>query len=62
MTIPVLPTLHSLPATFPIEGAISIELQEGTPIFRASSSVQNRIQTLLLKQQDSHLTPEEEQE
>ncbi|MEA5577566.1 hypothetical protein [Anabaena sp. UHCC 0451] len=64
MTIPLLPTLHTLPATLPLEGAITIELQEGTgtPIFRASSSVQNRIEILLLKQQDSQLTTEEEQE
>jgi hypothetical protein len=62
MTIPLLPTLHNLPATLPLEGAISIELQEGTPIFRASSNVQNQIEKLLLQQQDSQLTPEEEQE
>ncbi len=62
MTIPLLPTLHNLPATLPLEGAIRIELQEGTPIFRASSNVQNRIETLLLQQQNSQLIPEEEQE
>ncbi|MEA5619471.1 hypothetical protein VB711_16715 [Cronbergia sp. UHCC 0137] len=62
MTTPLLPTLHHLPATLPLEGAIRIELQEGTPIFRASSNVQNRIQTLLSQQQDAQLTPEEEQE
>ncbi|WP_016953346.1 hypothetical protein [Anabaena sp. PCC 7108] len=62
MTIPLLPTLHNLPATLPLEGAISIELQEETPIFRASSNVQNRIEKLLLQQQDSQLTPEEEKE
>ncbi|AFZ60203.1 hypothetical protein H6G54_08490 [Anabaena cylindrica FACHB-243] len=62
MTTPLLPTLHNLPATLPLEGAIRIELQEGTAIFRASSSVQNRIETLLLQQQDSQLTPEEEKE
>jgi hypothetical protein len=62
MTIPLLPTLHNLPATLPLEGAITIELQERRPIFRASINVQNRIETLLLQQQDSQLTPEEEQE
>ena len=62
MTIPLLPTLHNLPATLPLEGAVTIELQEVTPIFRASSNVQNRIETLLFKQQNSQLTPEEEQE
>ena len=62
MTIPLLPTLHNLPATLPLEGAVRIELQEGPPIFRASSNVQNRIETLLLQQQNSQLTPEEEEE
>jgi hypothetical protein len=49
-------------ATLPLEGAIKMELQEGTPIFRASSIVQNRIETLLSQQQESQLTAEEEQE
>ncbi|WP_375495190.1 hypothetical protein [uncultured Nostoc sp.] len=62
MTTPLLLTLHSLPATLPLEGAISIELQEGIPIFRASNIVQNRITALLAKQKISLLTPEEEQE
>jgi hypothetical protein len=62
MTTPLLPTLHNLPATLPLEGAIKMELQEGTPIFRASSIVQNRIETLLSQQQESQLTAEEEQE
>lgn len=62
MTTPLLPTLHNLPTTFPLEGAISIDLQEGIPIFRASSNVQNRIAVLLAKQQISPLNSEEEQE
>jgi hypothetical protein len=62
MTIPLLPTLHNLPANLPLEGAISIELQAGIPIFRASDIIQNRIEILLAKQQISSLTPEEEQE
>ncbi|WP_442949376.1 hypothetical protein [Nostoc sp.] len=37
-------------------------MQEGIPIFRAFSSVQNRIEALLAKQQISSLNPEEEQE
>jgi len=49
-------------ATLPLECAIKMELQEGTPIFRASSIVQNRIETLLSQQQESQLTAEEEQE
>lgn len=62
MTTSVPPKLQSLPATLPIEGAVSIELQEGIPIFRASSTVQARIETLLDKQQTSGLSAEEEQE
>jgi hypothetical protein len=54
--------LHNLPNSLPIEGAVNIELVEGVPIFRASSTVQNRIETLLAKQKDSGLTPEEENE
>ncbi len=46
----------------PLEGAVRIELVEGVPIFRASSVVQERIETLLFEQQISQLTPDEEQE
>jgi hypothetical protein len=35
---------------------------EGVAIFRASSVVQERIETLLFEQQISQLTPDEEQE
>ena len=54
--------LHGLPKSLPIEGAIRIELVEGVPIFRASERVQARIETLLDKQKDYALNPEEEQE
>lgn len=56
------PKLQNLPNTLPIEGAVSIELAEGMPIFRASSTVQNRIDELLIKQQSLALTAEEERE
>ncbi|MEM9220279.1 MAG: hypothetical protein AAGD25_38880 [Cyanobacteria bacterium P01_F01_bin.150] len=46
-----LPVLHTLPSTLPLEGAIAIELQEGIPIFRASQTVQQRIEALLEQQQ-----------
>ena len=44
-TIPAIlpPKLKNLPNRLPIEGAVSIELVEGVPIFRASSSIQSRI-------------------
>jgi hypothetical protein len=62
MTIPLLPKLQQLPTNLPIEGAVRIELEEGIPIFRASSFVQGRIEALLSKQQDSSLDMEEERE
>jgi len=42
MLIYPLPKFHTLPATLPIEGAIRIEIEEGSPILRASKSVQTR--------------------
>ena len=61
MTVPLLPKLKSLPTSFPKEGAVRIELEEGIPMFGASSTVQNRIEELE-KQQDASLSIEEEQE
>lgn len=54
--------LHHLPNSLPIEGAVRIELVEGLPIFRASSLVLERIETLIAKQKESALTNEEEKE
>jgi hypothetical protein len=54
--------LEHLPATLPQEEAIKIELVEGVPIFRASQKVQQRIENLLIKQQENSLSLEEEQE
>ncbi|MBE9227133.1 hypothetical protein IQ264_17025 [Phormidium sp. LEGE 05292] len=62
MTIFLPPQLKYLPATLPIEGAVRIELEEGIPVFRASSIVQNQIEALLVKQQTTLLSPEEERE
>lgn len=62
MSLPLPPRLHSLPASLPVEGAVRIELEEGVPIFRASDMVQSRIAALLLKQQSSALSEQEEQE
>ncbi|NJM72137.1 MAG: hypothetical protein HC862_19225 [Scytonema sp. RU_4_4] len=54
--------LHHLPNSLPIDGAVRIELVEGVPIFRASSIVQEQIETLINKQKESALTSEEEKE
>jgi len=57
-----LPRLRSLPAALPLEGAVRIELEEGTPVFRASSVIQARIEDLLLKQRRGRLGREEKEE
>ncbi len=57
-----LPTLKQLPATLPLEGAVRLELEEGIPVFRASSAVQDRIEKLLGKQGTIGLSAEEAQE
>jgi hypothetical protein len=62
MISPLLPKLKSLPATLLLEGAVRIELEEGVPIFRATGIVQTRIEELLLKQKETLLSQEEEQE
>lgn len=54
--------LHHLPENLPKEGAIRIELEEGVPIFRASSLVQAKIEVLLTKQKEFELNLEEERE
>lgn len=56
------PRLSKLPATFPREGAINIEIEEGTPVLRATKAIQERIEELLDKQSDSQLTEAEESE
>jgi hypothetical protein len=53
------PSLQSLPASLSIKEAVSIVIEEGIPIFRASQIIQHRIETLLQKQAEETLTPEE---
>lgn len=54
-----LPRIQKLPETMPDDGAISIALVEGVPIFRAAKVVEERIFFLLDKQKDETLTAEE---
>jgi uncharacterized protein YnzC (UPF0291/DUF896 family) len=54
--------LSDFPLNMPLESSIGIEIQEGVPILRASTAVQNRINELLDKQQYGSLSKEEEQE
>lgn len=56
------PKLHQLPITMPADGAISIRLERGIPLFRASSVVQTRIGRLLEKQREAQLSVDEERE
>ncbi len=58
----ILPQLENLRDTLPLEGAVRIELVEGIPMFRASTTVKNRIEQLLDKQKNLPLNPDEEQE
>lgn len=57
-----LPNLRKLPKSMPNDGAISMALVEGVPVFRASSQVQARIETLLSYQNESNLTSEQNEE
>ena len=56
------PRLANLPSSVPSDSLVSIELQEGVPVFRASSYVQNKIDVLLRKQRDTKLTKDETDE
>ena len=53
------PKLDQLPTSFPIEGAVRIEVEGGVPIFRASTLVLTRIEALLEKERVDTLTEEE---
>jgi hypothetical protein len=62
LEVSALPKLNQLPITLPDDGSISMLLEEGVPIFRASTFVQTRIHQLLEKQQTRQLTAVEEEE
>ncbi|GJD22580.1 hypothetical protein RIVM261_075360 [Rivularia sp. IAM M-261] len=54
--------LEHLPNNLPLDGAVRIELVEGVPIFRASATVIERIETLMARSRESSLTEDEENE
>jgi hypothetical protein len=56
------PTLNGLPRGLQQDGAITIELDGGILVFRASQTVQTCVADLLQKQKSSQLMPDEEQE
>ena len=53
------PRLSDLPHSVPSDNLIKIDIQEGVPVFRASSYVQKRIDLLLNKQRQNNLTKDE---
>lgn len=58
----IVPKLTHLPQTFSGENAVQLKLEQGIVIFRASESVQNRIEKLLEKQKTGSLSLDEERE
>ena len=62
-TVPqALPLLSQLPLSMPQDGALNLELEQGVPILRIAASAQERIESLLHKQQEMALTAAEEAE
>jgi hypothetical protein len=57
-----LPKLGELPVSMPGDGAISLTMQEGAPVFRASSRVRRRIQALVDKEREEGLSVTEAEE
>ena len=51
--------LHRLPNSLPSEGSIGIELVKGLLVFRISTKIQERIETLTAQKTESALTFEE---
>lgn len=56
------PTISDLPAALRRAGAVNLEVEQGVIILRASKAVQDRIESLLHKQQSSKLTRSEKKE
>ena len=57
-----LPKLKRVPAMLPSENLVRLELQEGIPVFKATHSVQKRIELLVAKQPQEGLTTTEREE
>jgi hypothetical protein len=55
-------TIGNLPTALRREGAIDLEVEQGVIILRASKAVQDRIESLLNKQQTAKLTRSEKKE
>ena len=57
-----IPQLQRLPAALPLDNAVRLELEEGIPVFRATTTIQARIELLLNKQHQLQLSKSENQE
>ncbi|MBC6940065.1 MAG: hypothetical protein DYG87_08795 [Anaerolineae bacterium CFX3] len=62
MALYPLPRLRNLPDSLPLDKAVRIELVEGVPVFKASQTIQDRIEELLRKQREARLKAGEETE
>lgn len=54
--------LRRLPISLPTEGGIRLELREGILVLKASTAVQERIESLIDKQREHLLSKQEEEE
>jgi len=59
MTTNLFLNLHRLPNSLSLEGSIGIELAKGVLVFRISTKIQERIETLIAQKTESALTSEE---
>ena len=57
-----IPKLVKLPSKLNLDNAVSISLEGETPIFKASPSIQSRVETLLQREKEGLLTAEEKAE
>jgi hypothetical protein len=62
MTTNLLLNLHRLPNSLLSEGSIGIELVKGLLVFRISTKIQDRRETLIAQKTESALSSEEETE
>lgn len=58
----IVPDSERLPASIPADGGVSVELVDGVPVFRASASVQARVEALLDRQREGLLSDAERDE
>jgi hypothetical protein len=58
----LMPSLDQLPAALRRDGSISLEIEQGVVVLRASKAVQRRLESLVRRSQTGKLTQEEERE